>query len=231
MRSNVFPVSLLLSSFLLLVLTSGAVRAEKTGSGVLVGVFGNTWRIAEPDQAEVLKRRALRNRDKLEAAYKRMVERAHESILSRIAHLDPVTKREVVFLDTTYTLDEPIYFPGKDGRWYYFPAGFTFNPMKYISALSSSVKYFVIDPERKGEVDFVRRFLAENPGTDCRVLLAGVPVDDLSLNCSTAFLSGEAAEKLKLKGTVAIISPEGDGLRIEYVPVRKEENGNPKNPE
>ena len=188
-------------------------RAEKK-AGVEVGIFGDTWEIAEPDQAEVFKKHALKNRKKIEQAYAEMQKKVPEKIRALIAKLPPATEYKRVLLKTNFTLDHDIFFPGKDGRWYYFPAGYTFNPFNYIQGFEG-MRYAVINPKRKKEIELVK----SKEGI-IKVLLSDFPNQKLPEGFSYAFLSKEMAEKLKLEGTPAFISFSKEGLEIEYVPVK-----------
>ena len=209
------------TAVLLLCVVALSVSAAEA-KRIAVGTFGETYRIAEPDQAEVFAEAARRNRNELERLLGELRKRAIADVTSRVASLPPNREPGTILLETDYTLPESVLFPTRNG-WYHFPAGFTVNPLDHLILKPT---YLIINPGRPEEISWAERIVGRSGGP-VRILLAGIPDAEESgrlgrLPVLIGFLTTDVRDALRISGTPAIVrvSSEPKGIVVEHVVVR-----------
>ena len=192
------------------VLHAGAASAKD------LGVWGETWAIAEPDLLDVLEARLLEL--KRSGAMAAIEDEARERVRTRIeapepvAGIVPATEHRSRLVDPSVVLDRDVRLP--DGT-VLAAAGTRLNPLEHVP-LSRDLVF--IDGRRDAEVAWALAHVA--PARI--VLLAGRPLD-LSRRHGRSFFfdqGGRLADRFGLAATPVVIEQDGQQLRVTEVPVR-----------
>ena len=203
MRSDILIVTLLLASSTLLLTGLPPARAAEI---VQLEPVGPTSAVIETDLGEALRQRA--------------VSVDVEQLRSAQAHYQPAnlhalpraTKDTTTRVDLTHTLEEDVQ--DANGQVLY-PAGFTFNPLQYVSLSGALVVIDGSDPEQ------VAWFKGSPYGTNRRalLLLSGGSAAALrdELGRPVAYLTEDIAQRLQLRAVPAAVVERDNQLIIREV--------------
>ena len=200
MRSDILIVTLLLASSTLLLTGLSPARAREI---VQLEPVGPTSAVIETDLAEALRQRAVSvDVERLRSAQARY-QPANLHALPR-AEKDTTTR-----VDLTHTLEQDLV--DAQGTILY-PAGFTFNPLQYVSLSGALVVIDGSDPEQ------VAWFKGSPSGSNRRALLllsgglAAALRDELRR--PVAYLTEDIARRLQLRAVPSIVVERDNQLVI-----------------
>lgn len=188
-----------------------AVSLSISASEVL-GTFGATYPIVEPDALEEIKEKAdiidWRKvfRDRVRAKLKNF--RPPD-----IASLPKAERDREITVDPTYTLDYDV--PVAEGVVY--PAGFSYNPLDYVSLPNVLV---VLNPADEEQVEWL--LMSKHTG-DMRtmVLITGGHIQDLAarLNKPVYYLTDRLARRLGLRSVPSVVEQDGRLFKVREIDV------------
>ena len=203
MRSDMLTATLLLAGGTLLLAWLPPARA---GEIVQLEPVGPTSAVIETDLAEALRQRAVRvDVEQLGSAQARYQP-------ANLHALPRATKDAITMVDLTHTLEQDVQ--DANGQVLY-PAGFTFNPLQYVSLSGALVVIDGSDPEQ------VAWFKGSPYGTNRRALLllsgglAALLRDELRR--PVAYLTEDIARRLQLRAVPSIVVEQDNQLVIREV--------------
>ena len=203
MRSDILIVSLSLASSTLLLTGLPLARA---GEIVQLEPVGPTSAVIETDLAEALRQRAVSvDVERLRSAQARYQP-------ANLQALPQATKDATTMVDLTHTLEQDVQ--DANGQVLY-PAGFTFNPLRYVSLSGALVVIDGSDPEQ------VAWFKGSPYGANRRALLllsgglAATLRDELVR--PVAYLTEDIAQRLQLRAVPSIVVERDNQLVIREV--------------
>ena len=202
-RSNILIVSLLLASGTLLLTGLSPARAREI---VQLEPVGPTSAVIETDLAEALRQRAVSvDVERLRSAQARYQP-------ANLQALPRATKDATTMVDLTHTLEEDMQ--DANGQVLY-PAGFTFNPLRYVSLSGALVVIDGSDPEQ------VAWFKGSPYGSNRRALLLlsgglAAPLRD-ELRRPVAYLTEDIARRLQLRAVPSVVVERDNQLVIREV--------------
>ena len=203
MRSEFLIVSLLLASSTLLLTGLPPARAAEI---VQLEPVGPTSAVIETDLAEELRQRAVRvDVERLRSAQVRYQP-------ANLQALPRAEKDTTTMVDLTHTLEQDLV--DAQGTVLY-PAGFTFNPLRYVSLSGALVVIDGSDPEQ------VAWFKGSPYGSNRRALLllsgglAAALRDELRR--PVAYLTEDIARRLQVRAVPSIVAERDNQLEIREV--------------
>ena len=178
------------------------------GAGEIVRLepVGPTSAVIETDLAEALRQRAVSvDVERLRSAQARYQP-------ANLQALPRATKDATTMVDLTHTLEQDVQ--DANGQVLY-PAGFTFNPLRYVSLSGSLVVIDGSDPEQ------VAWFKGSPYGANHRALLLlsgglAAPLRD-ELRRPVAYLTEDIARRLQLQAVPSIVVERDNQLVIREV--------------
>ena len=203
MRSDMLTATLLLAGGTLLLAWLPPARA---GEIVRLEPVGPTSAVIETDLAEELRQRAVSVDVKQLSSAQARYQPANLHALPR------ATKDATTMVDLTHTLEEDVQ--DANGQVLY-PAGFTFNPLRYVSLSGALVVIDGSDPEQ------VAWFKGSPSGSNRRALLllsgglAAALRDELRR--PVAYLTEDIARPLQLRAVPSIVVERDNQLMIREV--------------
>ena len=203
MRSDILIVTLLLASSTLLLTDLPPARA---GEIVRLEPVGPTSAVVETDLGEELRQRAVRvDVERLRS------DQAHYQP-ANLQALPRATKDATTMVDLTHTLEQDVQ--DANGQVLY-PAGFTFNPLRYVSLTGALVVIDGSDPEQ------VAWFKVSPYGANRRalLLLSGGLAATLGdeLRRPVAYLTEDVASRLQLRAVPSVVVEQDNQLVIREV--------------
>lgn len=203
MRFEILTVTLLLASGTLLLAWLPPARA---GEIVRLEPVGPTSAVIETDLAEELRQRAVSVDVKQLSSAQARYQPANLHALPR------ATKDATTMVDLTHTLEQDVQ--DANGQVLY-PAGFTFNPLRYVSLSGALVVIDGSDPEQ------VAWFKGSPYGSNRRalLLLSGGVAAALrdELRRPVAYLTEDIARPLQLRAVPSIVVERDNQLMIREV--------------
>ena len=179
-----------------------------------LGVFGNTYKIAEKDSIIELKKKAAQvnwkkifNRDKAESLIK--------NYRPDLIKLQKTDKNNQFLVDMTYSLEFDIP-DGKGGILY--PKGFSFNPLEYINFYKTLV---VFDGTDDAQVQWCKSNYANN--YNFTLLISDGSYYDLSKKFGRPvfYASADIIARFKLKKVPSVISQKDKYMEVKEIAVDK----------
>ena len=203
MRFDILIVTLSLASSTLLLTGLPLARA---GEIVQLEPVGPTSAVVETDLGEELRQRAVRvDVERLRSA------QAHYQP-ANLQALPRATKDATTMVDLTHTLEEDMQ--DANGQVLY-PAGFTFNPLRYVSLSGALVVIDGSDPEQ------VAWFKGSPYGANRRalLLLSGGLAAALrdGLQRPVAYLTQDIAQRLQVRAAPSVVVERDNQLVIREV--------------
>jgi conjugal transfer pilus assembly protein TraW len=182
-----------------------------------LGVVGPTYEIAERDLIEVMKDKFRRMEKSGELA--RVQENYKQKVIDAVEKPRPVhgvSSTETVrtfYVDPTWTLDRNVV--DEQGKLL-FPAGTKVNPLDY-APLTQYLLFF--DQREKAQVAFARQFIEQSKARVKPILVGGEPLKLMRQWKREVFYDqgGVLSRKFLLKHSPAIVSQEGNRLRIDEI--------------
>ena len=203
MRSEILTVTLLLASGTLLLAWLPPARA---GEIVRLEPVGPTSAVIETDLAEELRQRAVSVDVKQLSSAQARYQPANLHALPR------ATKDATTMVDLTHTLEQDVQ--DANGQVLY-PAGFTFNPLRYVSLSGALVVIDGSDPEQ------VAWFKGSPYGANRRalLLLSGGLAAALrdGLQRPVAYLTQDIAQRLQVRAAPSVVVERDNQLVIREV--------------
>ena len=202
-RFEMLTVTLLLASGTLLLACLPLARA---GEIVQLEPVGPTSAVIESDLAEELRQRAVN----VDVEQLRSAQARYQP--ANLQALPRATKDTTTRVDLTHTLEQDLI--DAQGTILY-PAGFTFNPLRYVSLTSALVVIDGSDPEQ------VAWFKGSPYGSNRRALLLlsgglAVALRD-ELRRPIAYLTEDIARRLQLRAVPSIVVERDNQLMIREV--------------
>ena len=194
------------SEALILALLLAGVSPVRAGEIMRLEPVGPTSAVIETDLVDALRQRAVSiNVEQLRSAQARY-QPAHLHALPR------ATKHTTTVVDLTHTLEQDLV--DAQGTILY-PAGFTFNPLRYVSLSSVLVVIDGSDPEQ------VAWFNGSPYGANHRALLLlsgglAVRLRD-ELRRPVAYLTEDIAQRLQLRAVPSVVVERDNQLVIREV--------------
>jgi len=181
----------------------------------VLGTFGNTYAISEPDFLEEIRERALR------VDWEKEFEKLRERVVSfrpgGLVSLPRAVKDRTFTVDMTYELEFDI--TDASGNVIY-PKGFRFNPLEYVYLRETLV---VIDGDDPGQVKWFERKWNDRP--DVMLLLTGGSYYELSrkLLRPVYYASERIVKKFRLSHVPSVVRQAGNVMEVKeiYVPPEK----------
>ena len=203
MRFDILIVTLSLASSTLLLTGLPPARAAEI---VQLEPVGPTSAVVETDLGEELRQRAVRvDVERLRSA------QAHYQP-ANLQALPRATKDATTMVDLTHTLEEDVQ--DANGQVLY-PAGFTFNPLRYVSLSGALVVIDGSDPEQ------VAWFKGSPYGANRRalLLLSGGLAAALrdGLQRPVAYLTQDIAQRLQVRAAPSVVVERDNQLVIREV--------------
>ena len=194
-----------------LLLISGCALAND------LGVVGPTYEIAERDLIEVMKDKFRRMEKSGELA--RVQDNYKQRVIDAVEKPRPVhgiSSTETVrtfYVDSTWTLDRNVV--DEQGKLL-FPVGTRVNPLDY-APLTQFLLFF--DQREKAQVAFAMRFIEQSKARVKPILVGGEPLKLMRQWKREVFYDqgGVLSRKFLLKQSPAIVSQEGNRLRIDEI--------------
>jgi conjugal transfer pilus assembly protein TraW len=182
-----------------------------------LGVVGPTYEIVERDLIEVMKDKFRRMEKSGELA--RVQENYKQKVIDAVEKPRPVqgvSSTETVrtfYVDPTWTLDRNVV--DEQGKLL-FPAGTKVNPLDY-APLTQYLLFF--DQREKAQVAFARQFIEQSKARVKPILVGGEPLKLMRQWKREVFYDqgGVLSRKFLLKHSPAIVSQEGNRLRIDEI--------------
>ena len=192
-------------ALILALLLAWQTQAE-AGEIVQLEPVGPTSAVIETDLAEALRQRAVSvDVERLRSAQARYQP-------ANLQALPRATKDATTMVDLTHTLEQDVQ--DANGQVLY-PAGFTFNPLRYVSLSGALVVIDGSDPEQ------VAWFKGSPYGTNRRALLLlsgglAAPLRD-ELRRPVAYLTEDIARRLQLRAVPSVVVERDNQLVIREV--------------
>ena len=192
-------------ALILALLLAWQTQAE-AGKIVRLEPVGPTSAVIETDLAEALRQRAVSvDVERLRSAQARYQP-------ANLQALPRATKDATTMVDLTHTLEQDVQ--DANGQVLY-PAGFTFNPLRYVSLSGALVVIDGSDPEQ------VAWFKGSPYGANRRALLLlsgglAAPLRD-ELRRPVAYLTEDIARRLQLRAVPSIVVERDNQLEIREV--------------
>ena len=192
-------------ALILALLLAWQTQAE-AGKIVRLEPVGPTSAVIETDLAEALRQRAVSvDVERLRSAQARYQP-------ANLQALPRATKDAITMVDLTHTLEQDVQ--DANGQVLY-PAGFTFNPLRYVSLSGALVVIDGSDPEQ------VAWFKGSSYGANRRslLLLSGGLAAALrdELRRPVAYLTEDIARRLQLRAVPSIVVERDNQLEIREV--------------
>ena len=194
------------SEVLILALLLAGVSPARAREIVQLEPVGPTSAVIETDLGEALRQRAVRvDVEQLRSA------QAHYQPANLHA-LPRATKDTTTMVDLTHTLEQDVQ--DANGQVLY-PAGFTFNPLRYVSLSGALVVIDGSDPEQ------VAWFKGSPYGANRRALLllsgglAAALRDELQR--PVAYLTEDIAQRLQLRAVPSVVMEQDQHLTVREV--------------
>jgi len=202
-RSDILIVSLLLASSTLLLTGLSPARAREI---VQLEPVGPTSAVIETDLAETLRQRAV----SVDLEQLRSVQARYQP--ANLHALPRAEKDTTTVVDLTHTLEQDVQ--DANGQVLY-PAGFTFNPLRYVFLSGALVVIDGSDPEQ------VAWFKGSPYAANRRALLLlsgglAAPLRD-ELRRPVAYLTEDIAQRLQLRAVPSIVVERDNQLEIREV--------------
>ena len=194
------------SEALILALLLAGVSLAGAGEIVQLEPVGPTSAVIETDLGGELRQRAVRvDVERLRSA------QAHYQP-ANLQALPRATKDATTMVDLTHTLEEDVQ--DANGQVLY-PAGFTFNPLRYVSLSGALVVIDGSDPEQ------VAWFKGSPSGSNRRALLLlsgglAAPLRD-ELRRPVAYLTEDIARRLQLRAVPSVVMEQDQHLTVREV--------------
>ena len=191
---------------LILALLLAGVSLAGAGEIVQLEPVGPTSAVIETDLGGELRQRAVRvDVERLRSA------QAHYQP-ANLQALPRATKDATTMVDLTHTLEEDVQ--DANGQVLY-PAGFTFNPLRYVSLSGALVVIDGSDPEQ------VAWFKGSPSGSNRRALLLlsgglAAPLRD-ELRRPVAYLTEDIARRLQLRAVPSVVMEQDQHLTVREV--------------
>ena len=203
MRSDILIVSLLLASSTLLLTGLSPARAREI---VQLEPVGPTSAVVETDLGEELRQRAV----SVDVEQLRHTQARYQP--ANLHALPRAEKDTTTVVDLTHTLEQDVQ--DANGQVLY-PAGFTFNPLRYVFLSGALVVIDGSDPEQ------VAWFKGSPYGANRRALLLlsrglAAPLRD-ELRRPVAYLTEDIARRLQLRAVPSIVVERDNQLEIREV--------------
>ena len=203
MRSDILIVSLSLASSTLLLTGLPLARA---GEIVQLEPVGPTSAVVETDLGEELRQRAV----SVDVEQLRHTQARYQP--ANLHALPRAEKDTTTMVDLTHTLEQDVQ--DANGQVLY-PAGFTFNPLRYVSLSGALVVIDGSDPEQ------VAWFKGSPYGANRRALLllsgglAAALRDELQR--PVAYLTEDLAQRLQLRAVPSVVMEQDQHLTVREV--------------
>ena len=203
MRFDILIVTLSLASSTLLLTGLPLARA---GEIVQLEPVGPTSAVIETDLAEALRQRAV----SIDVEQLRSAQAHYQP--ANLQALPRATKDATTMVDLTHTLEQDVQ--DANGQVLY-PAGFTFNPLRYVSLSGALVVIDGSDPEQ------VAWFKGSPYGSNRRALLLlsgglAAPLRD-ELARPVAYLTEDIALRLQVRAVPSVVIEQENQLVIREV--------------
>ena len=203
MRFDILIVTLSLASSTLLLTGLSPARAREI---VQLEPVGPTSAVIETDLGEALRQRAVR----VDVEQLRHAQARYQP--ANLHALPRATKDTTTRVDLTHTLEQDVQ--DANGQVLY-PAGFTFNPLRYVFLSGALVVIDGSDPEQ------VAWFKGSPYGSNRRALLLlsgglAAPLRD-ELRRPVAYLTEDIARRLQLRAVPSIVVERDNQLVIREV--------------
>ena len=185
-----------------------------------LGTLGPTYGIAEPHLLNFIEQR-LRDKER-SGELKRLEEQARERGIATVKNPPPVAglhateTARTFYFDPSFTLDRNVV---DETGAVLFPAGLRKNPLDVVS-LSKHLLFF--DARDPGQVNKARELIDRYQGKVKPILVGGSYLDLMKRWNKPVFYDqdGTLVRKFGIAAVPAIVSQEGQRLRIDEVPVR-----------
>ena len=203
MRSDILIVSLSLASSTLLLTGLPPARAAEI---VQLEPVGPTSAVIESDLVDELRQRAV----SVDVEQLRHAQAGYQP--ANLHALPRATKDAITMVDLTHTLEQDVQ--DANGQVLY-PAGFTFNPLRYVSLSGALVVIDGSDPEQ------VAWFKGSPYGANRRALLllsgglAAALRDELQR--PVAYLTEDLAQRLQLRAVPSVVMEQDQHLTVREV--------------
>ena len=194
------------SEVLILALLLAGVSPTRAGEIVRLEPVGPTSAVIETDLGEVLRQRAV----SVDVEQLRSVQAHYQP--ANLQALPRATKDVTTMADLTHTLEQDVQ--DANGQVLY-PAGFTFNPLRYVSLSGALVVIDGSDPEQ------VAWFKGSPYGANRRALLllsgglAAALRDELRR--PVAYLTEDIARRLQLRAAPSVVMEHDQHLTVREV--------------
>ncbi len=185
------------------------------GNNEVLGYFGATYPIVEPDALEEIERRVAaidwdkRFKEPLREQYR--IYRSSDAVSLPKAKLDRTFQT-----DPTYTLEYDIP-DGKGGVVY--PSGYTYNPLKYFSLPNTLVVINAEDEDQLGWLD--ESGFLDNPETTLLITQGSANELASQLKRPVHYLTRNLAKRLSVRSVPSIIKQTGSVFKIREIYVKK----------
>ena len=194
------------SEVLILALLLAGVSPARAREIVQLEPVGPTSAVIETDLGEALRQRAVR----VDVEQLRHAQARYQP--ANLHALPRATKDAITMVDLTHTLEQDVQ--DANGQVLY-PAGFTFNPLRYVSLSGALVVIDGSDPEQ------VAWFKGSPYGANRRALLllsgglAAALRDELQR--PVAYLTEDLAQRLQLRAVPSVVMEQDQHLTVREV--------------
>ena len=194
------------SEVLILALLLAGVSPARAREIVQLEPVGPTSAVIETDLGEALRQRAVR----VDVEQLRHAQARYQP--ANLHALPRATKDAITMVDLTHTLEQDVQ--DANGQVLY-PAGFTFNPLRYVSLSGALVVIDGSDPEQ------VAWFKGSPYGANRRALLllsgglAAALRDELQR--PVAYLTEDIAQRLQLRAVPSVVMEQDQHLTVREV--------------
>ncbi|WP_022846775.1 TrbC family F-type conjugative pilus assembly protein [Desulfurobacterium sp. TC5-1] len=178
--------------------------------------IGTIYPIKEKDLISEIEKRA--NRIDKNALIKKMQKKIYSWQPTDLPVLPAARKKRVYTFVPVYTLKRSIPRV-KNGRviGVLYPAGYTFNPLRYISSLPTVVFF---NGNRKEEVEWVKKHLNDFNSDTLFCTTSGLAWKlGQKLGCRVYYATKDMVEKFHVKETVSVCRKKGETIEVTVVPV------------
>ena len=194
------------SEVLILALLLAGVSPARAREIVQLEPVGPTSAVIETDLGEALRQRAVR----VDVEQLRHAQARYQP--ANLHALPRATKDATTMVDLTHTLEQDVQ--DANGQVLY-PAGFTFNPLRYVSLSGALVVIDGSDPEQ------VAWFKGSPSGSNRRALLLlsgglAAPLRD-ELRRPVAYLTEDIARRLQLRAVPSVVMEQDQHLTVREV--------------
>ncbi|MGK7346025.1 MAG: hypothetical protein ACNS63_09485 [Candidatus Nitrospinota bacterium M3_3B_026] len=189
-----------------------SIMSEAGQNREILGTFGATYQIVEPDALEEIKKKADRV-DWQKVFRNRLRKNIQNFRPPDIASLPKAERNREFIVNPAYILDYDV--PAAEGVVY--PAGFSYNPLDYISLSNVLV---VLNASDKEQVEWLMK---SKHAEDMRtiVLVTGGHIEELTtrLKKPVYYLTERLAKRLGLRAVPSIVEQDERSFKVREIDV------------